>query len=133
MTETMKLADFIALNGLTMTSKRTERNVNMNADMDHWKVTIRHLKSRMTITFSQGYGHHGAEPQLADVLDCLASDASGVENARSFEEWCSEYGFDADSRKAMSTYKACEREVARLKALLGDELYRQLLYGVERE
>jgi hypothetical protein len=36
-------------------------------------------------------------PEAADVLDALALDASGYDNAGSFEEWADEYGYDADS------------------------------------
>ncbi len=44
-------------------------------------------------------------PTLADVLNSLLLDASGTEE--SFEDWCSNYGCDTDSRKAETTYRAC--------------------------
>jgi hypothetical protein len=66
-----------------------------------------------------GSGHKGKQPTVADVLDCLASDSAGVENADSFEGWCSEYGYDTDSRKALATYKQCEKQADRLKSLVG--------------
>jgi hypothetical protein len=71
-------------------------------------------------------------PTLGEVLDCLASDAASVDNARSFEDWASDFGYDTDSRKAKRTYKTCEKQAAKLKALLGDEAYEQLLYHTER-
>ena len=44
-------------------------------------------------------------PTPADILNCLASDASAYENAKDFEEWASEYGYDTDSRKPKKIYK----------------------------
>ncbi len=153
-TAVQTIADFISTNRITMTCKRTDSNPSMEptsrGSMDHWKCTLQRPRNRqevdtgkgiavvfsghlsMTLTFSMGYGHHGAEPDVASVLDCIASDAAGVANAQSFEDWCGDYGYDADSRKAEKTYKACEHQAARLQAFLGD-LYNTLLWHTERE
>jgi hypothetical protein len=100
--------------------------------MDHWKCRFRCQKRSMTVIFSKGVGHNGAPPTADEVLDCLASDAASVDNASSFEDWASDFGYDTDSRKALRTYKTCERQAAKLKALLGDEAYEQLLFHTER-
>jgi hypothetical protein len=71
-------------------------------------------------------------PDLASVLDCLISDASGYDNAKDFEDWCSEYGSDPDSRKAEATYRLIGEQAKRLRHFLGDEAYRELMYEVER-
>ena len=68
-----------------------------------------------------GSGHNGEPPEAEDVLNCLVSDAQGLENARTFEEWCSEYGYDPDSRTAERIYKAVEKQVPDLKAFLGSD------------
>ena len=60
---------------------------------------IRKQTLRMTVYFSQGYGHNGREPKTADVLDCLSSDAASIGNT-DFEMWCNDLGYDSDSRKA---------------------------------
>lgn len=85
----------------------------------------------MDVYFSQGSAHTEA-PDLPDVLDCLASDALGVEAVSSFEEWANEYGYDVDSRKAEKTYQETLQEAQNLLVLLGSEAYAQLLYHVER-
>ena len=46
-------------------------------------------------------------PKLEDVLHSLLSDADADLDAMSFEDWCSNFGMDTDSRKAESTYKKC--------------------------
>ena len=99
-------------------------------NMNHFKVTLRFSGRQMTLYFSQGYGISG-EPTAADVLNCLASDSSSVENARSFEDWASDLGYDTDSRKAEKIFKVCEKQAERLKKFLGEELYKILLWDVE--
>ena len=59
--------------------------------------------------------------------------ANRISNARGFEDWCSDFGYDADSRKAEKTFKVCEHQAKRLRSFLGDSLYKQLLYDTERE
>ena len=60
-----------------------------------------------------------AEPRAADVLSSLVSDASSVHE--SFEDWCANYGYDTDSRKAERTYKACQELAPKVLRFLGDE------------
>ncbi len=82
------------------------------------------------------YRQHCTEPtppDLASVLDCLASDSSSFDNARDFDDWASEYGLDTDSRKAERTYRVTGDQSKRLRHFLGEELYRDLLWHTERE
>lgn len=64
-------------------------------------------------------------PELADVLNSLRLDAEGIENARNFEEWAGEYGYDTDSRKAEETYRDCQKMAGKLARFLG-VAYREL-------
>lgn len=137
--ETRTTAEFIRAAGITMRVEQTNHNPNMDEDrryqMDHWRVTLKAGRSRVSLVFSKGMGHHGAEPTVVEVLDYLASDATGFENAQGFEDWCSDYGYniDIDSRKAERTFKAVERQAERLRRLLGESAYNTLLWNVERE
>lgn len=60
-------------------------------------------------------------PTALDVLTCLASDACGYENARDFEEWASEYGYDTDSRRAERLYNQVGNQTEKLRDFLGDD------------
>ena len=51
-------------------------------------------------------------PHAAGVLYSLILDSSAVE--QSFSNWCSEYGYDDDSRKALATYEACQANADKL-------------------
>ena len=71
-------------------------------------------------------------PTVADVLDCLAMDASSYDNSRDFEDWASDFGMDTDSRKAERIYRVSGEQAKQLRHLLGDEAYRDLIEDVER-
>jgi hypothetical protein len=75
--------------------------------------------------FSQGSAHT-ANPTLAEVLDCLVSEAQGYDDARGFEDWCSGYGYDTDSRKAERTWRAVKKQAEQLSRTLGTKAYEAL-------
>ena len=59
------------------------------------------------------------EPTIQDVLYSLVSDSS-VLDAGGFESWASDLGYETDSRKAESIYKACLEIALKLRAAIGD-------------
>lgn len=56
-------------------------------------------------------------PTLYDVLSCLTK-----YNPYTFEDFCSEYGYDIDSRKAYKTFEAVREEWYNVEALFDDVL-----------
>lgn len=60
-----------------------------------------------------------APPSIVDALYSLVSDAEAI-NFPSFEEWASELGFETDSRKAESIYRACLDTGLKLRRMLSD-------------
>jgi hypothetical protein len=132
------LDQFIASQDLQFTCEPAKNNPNMQGDMpqgtNHWLCTILNTEEdyRMVVPFSQGPAI-SKPPSLADVLDCLASDAAGYENAQSFEDWAGEYGYDTDSRKAYRIYETVKEQALELQAVLGGEAYEQLLWNTERQ
>src|SRR5215831_13835151 len=129
------LQAFINQHRLRMTAEWADSNPHMTDPWDgatHWKCVLRKGRRRMTIYFSQGSAF-SSEPDLKSVLDCIASDAAGIDNARSFENWADDYGYDIDSRKAEKTFKTCEKQAESLKTLLNNpDAYETLLYNTER-
>ena len=133
-TQTIPLDQFITEQQLIMSVRPIRRNPHMQEQLPrNFECTIafegRGYHEPLTVYFSQGSAHK-KPPTLAEVLDCLASDASGVDNAQSFEDWASEYGYNTDSRKAERTYNICVQQARELKALLGQDAYNQLLYRI---
>lgn len=131
--DALSLEQFCQDRALTMKASPADHNPHManSADMDHWRCTISGNGRKFRVTFSMGRGHNGKAPTLPDVLSCLASDASGYENARDLADFCAEYGYDTDSRKAEKTYRVIGQQAARLRGFLGDESYSVLLYNTE--
>lgn len=129
------IQSFVEEHKIRITVEWTDYNPNNPEwnSADHWKVILKIGRRQMTTYFSKGYGHHGAEPTAEEVLDCLAQDISGYLNARGFEDWCSEYGYDTDSRKAERIYNVIARQAKQLARFIGDEAaHDELLYNTER-
>lgn len=82
-----------------------------------WTVTLKMGKRRLTVPFWTGSALT-SEPTPADVLSCLVSDARSGE--MSFSEFCSEFGYDTDSRRAERTHAACAKFAPRVRRFLGD-------------
>jgi hypothetical protein len=131
-TESGTIQEFVEQHSISIHVEVADSNRNAPdwTDANHYKVTLRHKGRQLTTSFSQGYGIKG-EPDAANVLNSLALDAAGWENARSFEDWCGEYGYDTDSRKAERTFQVVGRQAAKLKAFLGENLYDDLLWNTE--
>lgn len=133
-TETqLTLAEFVAQNGIRMTARRVDSNPLMDdRDMDHWRCTLTCGGRRMSLTFSKGFGHHGERPSVSEVLSCLASDTSCLDE--DFDQWCGNYGYDTDSRKAWKTFQACTQQSMKLRVLLGSaDTYETLVFHTDRD
>jgi hypothetical protein len=132
----MTLDEFIGKYGLQMTVASIDSNPNFSAD-DKWLATAHHYrciikrgKKRMTVPFSQGSAVTNP-PTLPDVLDCLAMD-SGAQLS-SFEDWCGDFGYDLDSRKAEKLFRVCRRQAQSLLRLLGSQAaLEDLIYQTDR-
>ena len=117
---------------------------------DKWSITLEFEGRIMTTSYSTGIGHRVATPgtekiwngystpegnmsaekaalrgfskpgkvDLADVVSSLILDSSALDD--SFEDWASNLGYDADSRKALATYLACQKHGAAARRLLGE-------------
>jgi len=100
----------------------------------HFRIRMRCGSHRMTIYWSQGSARPHS-PTLADVLDCLASDAASYENARDFAEFTFEMGYNATEsglREAERIYKMMRKQSAQLRRLLGKSVYKALLWDTEK-
>lgn len=98
-------------------------------DARHFSCLIKYGRRTMTVEFSQGSAHK-VDPTLSDVLDCLASDIDGLTGG-SFRDWCHEYGYDEDSRRAERMYRAICEQDKDIKYLMGGD-YMILRHEVER-
>jgi hypothetical protein len=107
----------------------------MDEEIDAWRVRFRLGARSFTTRYYTGYGLRdrmadGPEPR--EVLDTILSDVFEYDNAGSFEDWASEYGYDleddAKRKRAWRTYTAIARQGEQLRTFLGD-LFEDYLSG----
>lgn len=113
-----------------------------NHPMDAWVVTFHNETSKRTedFDFFTGIGlrakpvfpnkftrntiaWHNVEnarkpsaPGPASVLSSILLDSDACN--QSFAHWCSDFGYDEDSRKAYATYEACQKNADKLARVL---------------
>lgn len=63
-------------------------------------------------------------PHAADVLYSLLLDSSAAQ--MSFAAWCDEYGYDTDSRRALTIYLECQKNADKLARIIDHEAREQL-------
>lgn len=115
----MTIQDFVKANKIRMYIKHADSNPNMdNSCMNHYKVTLVSDGKQMTLPFSMGIGIK-RKPLVEDVIDCIISDASYVENCKDFEDFCYQFGYDGESQKTKRIYDACVKQTEKFKKLIG--------------
>ena len=62
---------------------------------------------------------HPVKPPIAGLLHSLILDSEAAE--QTFNSWCSEFGYDTDSRKALATYEACQKDFDKLRKVFNSE------------
>ena len=139
---------------LTITAARIPERKDIPDDTwgkeaKHWKCTIRvsvpvaevmpgdnvHNNKLMIVFYSQGSAHTEA-PTIEDLLDCLASDVSGIDG-QTFENWAADYCYICEECErptpgAERIFHQIEEQRDDLTNLLGVDVLEELLWGVER-
>lgn len=104
-------------------SKKAPWGDGMPTNWNHHKITITNTKIGVRISFDFWASIMNPElrspSDLRGAFECFLSDACA--GAESFGEFCSNTGFDTDSREAERTWKACQKAHTKALRLLGDE------------
>ena len=82
-----------------------------------FKCKLVRNKKSFTFDFGQSIANSGCTPTMYDVLTCLTK-----YDPYSFEDFCGDYGYDEDSRKAEKIYRAVVKEYKAVQRLFGDIL-----------
>jgi hypothetical protein len=81
-----------------------------------YSVTLKMGQKTLRTKFFTGFAHKS--PTAVDVLYCLISDAQvGVDT---FEDFCSNFGFDTDSRKDHAIWQKCRKMAPKVRKFLGE-------------
>lgn len=87
------------------------------AEMDQWSVELEYDGRSFETNYFMGSGHAGRAPETNEVLSSLRTDCYAGE--LTFEDFCSDYGYDEDSRSAYGTWEDCAAMRRRIAAWLG--------------
>lgn len=100
-------------------SKHGKHFIDDKYNRDIYKVKIKRGKRSFTIEFGQSLNksmNNRVRPTYYDVISCVQKYEVG-----SFENFCSDFGYDTDSRRAKKIYKAVCKEYNNMARLFNDE------------
>ncbi|MBU1122379.1 MAG: hypothetical protein KKF54_06775 [Candidatus Omnitrophica bacterium] len=83
---------------------------------DIYKITLRNKNGSYTFKYGQSLANVGQKPNAYDVLACLTKYDVG-----SLEDFCGNFGYNTDSRKAEKTYRAVVKEYNNITRLFNTE------------
>lgn len=115
-------ADFLKKVGATIKIKFLKNDYHFEGDKDTrdiYRFTIRRNGKSYSANFGASLNDTctGTPPTAYDILTVLTKYEVGT-----FEDFCSNYGYDEDSRSAERTYKAVLKEFAGVERVFGDVL-----------
>lgn len=111
-------ADFCNKNDVKMYVLAKNFDYYFHDDRDErwiYKLQLTRGGKSYTFTFGQSIADGDKTPTYYDVLASLTK-----YDPYSFEDFCADYGYDYDSRKAYNVYKAVQKEYAAVERLFGD-------------
>lgn len=101
--------------------------VTLRRQRDQQKVGefIADSQRRISFPFWNSWSdvHENKPLRAYSVLACISSD---IYTPETFEDFCAEYGYDADSRKAEKLFKRADRFARRLRAFFTEEEQNEL-------
>lgn len=118
-----KAKAFLADNGLkfraTLSDSKPAPWDESGGYRPHFRVTVsRNEPKGARLAFDFWGAVDSREVSAYTVLSCIASD---IHTPETFADYCSEYGEDADSRKALQTFNRADRFARRLRAFFTSE------------
>lgn len=111
---------FADVNNVKLKINRTTYGQHFADDKESryiFNCTLTRNGKRYTFNFGQSIAAGNVEPTMYDILTTLTK-----YDPETFENFCSEYGYNTDSIKALNTYKAVKREFNGVNRLFNDIL-----------
>lgn len=96
---------------------------------NQFKVTITNVETSKNTKFDF-YGSHNdytkgvkelKDIELLEAFECFISDAISAEE--DFKNWCDNFGYDSDSRKAHKIYKECVKSLEKAQKIISGDMY----------
>ena len=118
-----RLADYMDEHGLTIERMSgPDWNVVDGHGRHEYVLRLNHAATQDFFEFPYWTGVDittDPEDTATSIFDMLISDAWGVENNPTFEDWASEYDYDTDSRKAEAAYREVRAQADQFTQLIG--------------
>lgn len=92
---------------------------------NHHNIIVKNKETKKQTSFD--FWASIMNPELSTDYDlknsfyCFVSDA--ISGTYTFEEFCGEFGYDTDSRKAEKTWKSCQKSSVKLKRIYSGNIY----------
>ena len=112
--------DFATATGTKLKINRSNYGYHFTNDKENryiFNCTLTRKGKRYTFNFGQSIAAGSVEPTMYDILACLTK-----HDPETFENFCSEYGYNEDSIKSLKTYIAVQREFKGVNRLFADVL-----------
>ncbi len=110
---------FLHITETTFTAEYKDHDYYFDGDKDCrdiFNITLKNTNNRFRFTFGQSINNTGKALKAYDVLASLTKYDCGT-----FNDFCSEFGYEQDSRSAYKTYKAVKREWENLNKLFTED------------
>jgi len=113
--------DFMTKMGATMETKLLGNMPYFDDDKearDVYQITLKRDGNAYSFRFGQSIVHsrpNGQKPTAYDILAGVQKNDPGT-----FEDFCSDFGYDEDSRKAEKIYFAVQKEWTGIERIFGD-------------
>lgn len=88
-----------------------------------WTVTLKRGRKQLSVPYYNG-SSITEDPTAADVIYSLLVDSTAIDET--FENWCANFGYEPDSRKAEKIYNQCVKLGKKLVSFLGEENIKKL-------
>jgi hypothetical protein len=134
MNHQQQAADFLTKHGIKFSFElvNTKRpSWDENRQCNHFVVTFQKAGKKMSFDFFDSINNFEkgvTELRAYDALTCCSSELYCPDT---FEEFCSEYGYDEDSRSAEKTFRALSKMSKKLRAFFDTEEMREDLGEIQ--
>lgn len=106
-------------------TKRAEWSDSKRQNFNNHMITVTNTetgeKARFEFWASVANPVLNKEYDILNAFYCFVSDA--VSGSGTFENFCSELGYDSDSRTAEKIYRKCQKQLEKLKKIYDGDIY----------
>lgn len=129
------LAELLQEKQVTVSIKPIKKRKDMHDFIDsaarHFSVEI--TSPSHVVEFEYSAGSAARDPEPADVLHCAIDEHDLYQQFNSFDDFCRNLGYDADSRKALRLWEALESQAKDVEQLMAASDLEEIKLAAEDE